>query len=138
MHDKHIVHRDLKPKNVRVRADGSPVIIDFGLARHLSLPDLTKTADGAAIGTPIYFAPEQADPNSTKREIDRRTDLFALGVMLYQALTGRHPFAQPAMSYSKLCDAICKSQDHLNQPEFTALPAEWRTLLTRLLEKDRV
>jgi serine/threonine-protein kinase len=138
MHAKDIVHRDLKPGNIRVRPDGTPVIIDFGLARHLSLKDLTKTSEGAAIGTPRYFAPEQADPNSNKHNIDRRTDLFALGVMMYEALTGRHPFDKPGMTLSQLRDTICKSDDYLNAPEFTSLPAEWRTVVTRLLEKDRV
>ena len=78
-----VVHRDLKPQNVRIRTDGRPVIIDFGLARHLNLSDLTRTDEGAELGTPLYFAPEQF--LGTKRDIDRRTDLFAFGVMLFQA-----------------------------------------------------
>lgn len=79
-----IVHRDLKPSNIRVRPNGSPVIIDFGVARHLDLPDITNTSQGAGIGTPLYFSPEQF--SGTKRDIDHRTDLFAVGVLLYQAL----------------------------------------------------
>jgi serine/threonine-protein kinase len=51
-----VVHRDLKPANIRVRVDGSPVIVDFGVARHMGLPDLTKTSIGAKVGTPAYFA----------------------------------------------------------------------------------
>lgn len=62
--NKEIVHRDIKPENIRVRPDGTPVLIDFGLARHLNLPDLTLTVLGAAIGTPLYFAPEQFDGTS--------------------------------------------------------------------------
>src|ERR1019366_6588709 len=91
-----IVHRDIKPENIRVKPSGAPVIIDFGLARHLSLPDLTQTVEGAAIGTPLYFAPEQFD--GTKHDIDHRTDLFALGILLFEALTGEHPFYRPSMT----------------------------------------
>ncbi|NLF24473.1 MAG: serine/threonine protein kinase, partial [Deltaproteobacteria bacterium] len=102
-----IVHRDLKPSNIRVRQQVIPVVIDFGLARHLNLPDLTRTQDGAQIGTPNYFAPEQV--LGTKREIDHRTDLFALGIMLFQALTGRHPFLQEGASLTQICENICTS-----------------------------
>lgn len=80
----HIVHRDLKPSNIRVRDNNSPVIIDFGVARHLDLPDITHTSQGAGIGTPLYFSPEQFV--GTKYDIDHRTDLFAVGVLMYQAL----------------------------------------------------
>jgi len=65
MRSANVVHRDLKPSNIRVRTDGAAVIIDFGLARHLDLPALTRTSDGAAIGTPMYFAPEQFSGSST-------------------------------------------------------------------------
>ncbi len=131
-----IVHRDLKPENIRVRPDNTPVIIDFGLARHLSLPALTQTAFGAGIGTPIYFAPEQFD--GTKYEIDHRTDLFALGILLYEALTGEHPFYHPTMTtHAQLRQAVCTSDVHLARATFCALDQQWRTLIVRLLEKDR-
>lgn len=130
-----LVHRDLKPSNVRVRPDDSPVIIDFGLARHLDLPDLTRTANGAAIGTPEYFAPEQFA--GTKHDIDHRTDLFALGVLLYQALVGHHPFSRAGLSYEQLGDAVCGSHAHLGVPEFAQLPPNWQLVVERLLEKER-
>lgn len=130
-----IVHRDLKPSNIRVRRDDSPVIIDFGVARHLDLPDITKTIQGAAIGTWCYFAPEQFV--GTKYDIDHRTDLFALGILLYYALVGRHPFYQPGMSYAQCQDAICDSYDYLLAPKFTALSDNWRLISGRLLEKER-
>lgn len=131
----NVVHRDLKPANVRVRDDGTPVIIDFGLARHLTLPDLTNTAQGAAIGTPSYFAPEQFD--GTKRDIDQRTDLFSLGVMLFQALTGNHPFVQPGMSYQDLRDAVCEGDEHWNDGTYQQLPNRLALIVRRLLAKDR-
>lgn len=130
-----VVHRDLKPNNIRVRPDGSPVIIDFGLARLLSLPDLTKTSDGAAIGTPIYFAPEQFE--GTKREIDHRTDLFALGLLVYQALTGTHPFYAPGLNWAGLYKAVCEGYDHFGRDTFKALPNRWQVLLRSLLARPR-
>jgi serine/threonine protein kinase len=136
MKEKEIVHRDIKPANIRVRPNGSPVIIDFGLARHLTLPDLTQTIDGAAIGTPRYFAPEQFD--GTKYDIDHRTDLFALGILLYEALTGDSPFYNPKMTTrGQLRQAVCESTVHLTKASFQALDQKWRILLTRLLEKER-
>jgi serine/threonine protein kinase len=96
----NVVHRDLKPTNIRVRPNGTPVIIDFGLARHLDQPGLTRTSKGAAFGTPLYFAPEQFI--GTKYDIDHRTDLFALGILLYQALVGRHPFHHPRSSLMRM------------------------------------
>lgn len=131
----NIVHRDLKPTNIRVRENGAPVIIDFGLARLLELPDLTNTSQGAAIGTPQFFAPERFD--GTKRDIDHRTDLFALGTMLYEALTGSPPFYQPGISYSQLRDAVVTSEEFANRVQFQSLPANWQTLLKKLLAKQR-
>lgn len=136
MKEKEIVHRDLKPANIRVRPSGSPVIIDFGLARHLNLPDLTLTIAGAAIGTPRYFAPEQFD--GTKHDIDHRTDLFAVGILIYEALTGESPFYHSGMTaLPHLRQAVCDSTVHLTKASFLALDAKWRILLTRLLEKER-
>jgi serine/threonine protein kinase len=135
LQEQKIVHRDLKPSNIRVRPDGTPVIIDFGLARHLDQPDLTTTNEGAAFGTPLYFAPEQF--LGTKRDIDHRTDLFAIGILLYFAIAGYHPFLQPGMTLAQLQDAICNSENHFNTVEFLALPQRWQTIVRRLLEKDR-
>lgn len=131
-----VVHRDLKPNNIRVRSNGAPVIIDFGLARHLGMSDITLTADGAAIGTPRYFAPEQFI--GTKRDIDHRTDLFALGVLMFEALVGRHPFLSSSIkNLEELGQQVCSSNDYLEDKTFTALPAPLRVLITKLLDKDK-
>ena len=132
----NIVHRDLKPRNIRVKPNNSPVIIDFGLARHLSLPDATRTSEGAAIGTPLYFAPEQW--KGDKHDIDHRTDLFALGIMLYEALVREHPFMPVAVAKGiSLSDAICFTEDFLSHKQFLALPDSWKIILSRLLKKER-
>ncbi|MDP2159501.1 MAG: serine/threonine-protein kinase [Flavobacterium sp.] len=135
LNEKGLVHRDLKPKNIRVRADNTPVIIDFGLARHLLLSDITRTSEGAAIGTPNYFAPEQFFGN--KHDIDHRTDLFASGIILYQALIGQHPFMNNVNTYNQLKDSICYSDDYKRNPTYILLPRNWQIIINKLLEKER-
>jgi serine/threonine protein kinase len=88
--DRNIVHRDLKPENIIIRPDGSPCIIDFGIARFLDLESLTKTISPMGPCTPIYAAPEQISNN--KNIIDPRTDFFALGIIALELFLGNHPF----------------------------------------------
>lgn len=136
IHDLRIVHRDLKPSNIRIRSDDTPAIIDLGLARHLDLSDITRTEEGAAIGTPEYFAPEQF--SGTKHDIDHRTDLFALGIMIYEASVGRHPFVESGMDYADLKRRVLESDDHLADKDFRSLPDSWQLLIKRLLGRSRV
>ncbi|HTE19901.1 MAG TPA: serine/threonine-protein kinase, partial [Armatimonadota bacterium] len=86
-HSKGVVHRDVKPDNVHLEPDGRVVITDFGIARLTFEP--TLTADGQIFGTPSYMSPEQV----TGKGIDKRSDLFSLGVMLYEMIAGRKPFS---------------------------------------------
>ncbi|RIK70194.1 MAG: hypothetical protein DCC67_20890, partial [Planctomycetota bacterium] len=92
-HEMGVVHRDVKPANVMLDALGRPRLMDFGLARR-ETGDLTMTLDGQVLGTPAYMSPEQARGES--RNVDRRSDVYSLGVILYQALTGELPFSGPA------------------------------------------
>jgi serine/threonine-protein kinase len=104
-HAQRLVHRDLKPDNVflsRVPGVGDSVkVLDFGIAKALDAEGAQKlTATGMLIGTPLYMAPEQAGG----RDVDERSDLYSLGVVLYEALTGRVPFE--AKNYSGLVYAV--------------------------------
>lgn len=91
---KGIVHRDIKPENIIMKESGDIFFLDFGIARIIGGESLTKT--GALLGphTPGYAAPEQF--NNLKKEIDSRTDLFSLGVVTYECLTGKNPFRENA------------------------------------------
>jgi len=141
-HDKGIVHRDLKPANVKLTPDGKVKVLDFGLAKAWEGPgaassDLsqsptlahTGTAAGLILGTAAYMSPEQA----RGRAVDRRADIWAFGVLLYEMLTGRRLF--DGETVSDTLAAVLKTD-----PDWSALPAGTpetvRKLLRRCLERD--
>ncbi len=88
-HRAGVIHRDIKPANVLLDEDGNGYLADFGIAKNLNLEDRTQT--GAVIGSPAYFSPEQikAEP------VSPQTDIYCLGVMLYELLSGEKPFKGP-------------------------------------------
>ena len=142
-HESGIVHRDLKPANVKVRPDGTVKILDFGLAKALTpdtgpgtadaqnSPTLTARATqlGMILGTAAYMSPEQAKG----RAVDKRADIWAFGVVLYEMLTGRRAFDGEDVS-TTMAAVLMRDPDWAALPEAT--PVALRKLIRRCLERD--
>ncbi|MEM1414556.1 MAG: protein kinase [Myxococcota bacterium] len=136
-HAKGIIHRDLKPENIfLIRRSGNPdfaKVLDFGISKmkDAAAPGSSMTRTGTTLGTPYYMAPEQAQG---KRSIDHRADIYSLGVILFQALTGQYPFDDD--SYPMLVLKIC-TEPPPDPLEFRPdLPHGLVGIITRLLQKD--
>jgi serine/threonine protein kinase len=139
-HEKGVIHRDLKPANVKVTPEGRVKVLDFGLAKAFvgdGAPDLsqlptlmaTGTEEGRILGTPAYMSPEQARGN----RVDKRTDIWAFGCVLYELLAGRRPFNGETIQ-----DTIAAVLEHDPDPKAlpASTPAKIRDLLRRCLQKD--
>jgi len=101
LHEHKIVHRDLKPTNISVNADMDPKILDFGLAQNVESNVSRVTRPGEIMGTPDYFSPEHTLPGS---RFDPRSDVFSLGTILYELLTGSPPCGQMGRSTERSVD----------------------------------
>jgi serine/threonine-protein kinase len=139
VHAKEIVHRDLKPENVFLtRRGGHPrfvKVLDFGISKvkaAFGTPEEAATRTGTALGTPYYMAPEQA---RGAKDVDHRVDLYALGVILFRALTGQHPFDDG--SFPLLIVKICTEPPPPVRLYRGDVPDELEAIITRLLAKDR-
>jgi WD40 repeat protein/serine/threonine protein kinase len=132
-HEAGLVHRDIKPGNILITREDDPVILDFGLAHHEggSLPRLTRT--GELMGTPAYMSPEQV--GAEPLWIDRRTDVYSLGIALYEALTFRLPFEAPTVAgiYTRILRDSAPDPRRLN----CAIRTDLKVILETALEKDR-
>ena len=127
-HDKGIVHRDLKPANIRFDAEGNLKILDFGIA-HLS-EETQITVPGTSLGTPSYMSPEQI----RGEPVDPRSDVFSLGVMLYELIAGTRPFTGP--THAAIFESIAQTQPPSLRQAAPNAPAAADTVVRRALQKN--
>jgi len=131
-HGEGVIHRDLKPSNVLVAETGTPYIMDFGLAKNLE-SDKGLTRSGVAIGTPYYMPPEQA--RGSHREMDARSDVYALGAMLYEVLTRRVPFT--AKTQNELLRKIIEEEPTPPRQLRASVPQPLETICLKALQKGK-
>lgn len=133
-HQRGVVHRDLKPSNILVDGEGEPHILDFGLAKSGALGDVTTSISAPIIGTPAYMSPEQAsaDPNS----VDIRTDVYSLGVVLYEAVCKKLPYDTNG-AIGKALQNIAHAEPTFPTKHNPKIDAELAAIALKALEKNK-
>lgn len=129
LHEKGVFHRDVKPANLLVRPDGRYVLTDFGLARAVNSTRLTQS--GHAVGTPLYMSPEHI---RTPHAVDARSDVYGLGAVLYEALTGRPPFE--STDQAAIYNLILRERPVKPSSVVPGVPADLERVALKALEKD--
>lgn len=125
-HNRHVVHRDIKTENIMFRDDGTPVLVDFGIARALD-SDNSLTRTGMSLGTPFYMSPEQCNAE----KLDGRSDFYSLGVVFFEAITGRKPYdgdTPVAVALKHVQDPVPKLPEEL---------APYQPLIDNLMAKKK-
>jgi serine/threonine protein kinase len=126
IHEVGIVHRDLKPDNLMLRSDGSLALADFGVAKQTAMK-ITDTGDGDIVGTPYYLSPEQA----LGQGVDARCDIYSLGVLAFELLTGRKPY------HAGSAQELLRMHVHDPVPMLPPEHAHLQAVMESMMAKDR-